>query len=380
MKKKILYGLIALLSVSVLFLACSTGTSNDDTTIASIPVDPDPIAPIPPVSPAAKAQDLANALGSDKVTVTGSIVTIDNSGTPVSVSDVSIPLGVTIVVPTGETLTLSGTDNYVAGNFTVEGTVAVASGGELTVAGDLTVEGGVTVESGAEIAVAGALTVPSGGDFTVEGEINNTGDIVVEGTYTIDDNATGTNTGTVIVEDGGIIKSDGYIDGDGTNTVKAGGTVYFNDGTGPAEFGGSSAVFDVETDSGTVSYGNGFYSIDSGSVTLKANSSGSMWFDSVNTGGTKLIIKAGAKFVIDNNGKTLEVLSALADPAIQGAAGAEIEVKGDASFVIYTTSPSTNFYDNSGTEIPVGTPLAGKTYAWNENADGSGAAGWKALP
>jgi hypothetical protein len=161
--------------------------------------------------------------------------------------------------------------------------------------------------------------------------------------------------------------------------VEADGTVYFAaDAAGTAYIGGNNAIFDIKTGSGTFSYGNGFYSVDSGAVTLtaKGSSSDTVWFQSEE--GDRLIIKDNAKFVVDNNGGSeVRVKSLVANPAIQGAAGAEIEVKTSASFSFKTGSDS-NFYDNSGALINVETSLADKTYEWDEDADGNGAFGWKA--
>ncbi|MDR0589726.1 MAG: hypothetical protein LBG25_04195 [Spirochaetaceae bacterium] len=61
MNKKILYGMIALLSVSFLFLGCPTGTSSDSTTATTWSNTGN--GTLPPPNPGQAAAALASALG-----------------------------------------------------------------------------------------------------------------------------------------------------------------------------------------------------------------------------------------------------------------------------------------------------------------------------
>jgi hypothetical protein len=132
MKKKFLFGMIALLSVSLFVLGCSTDSDDDD--------DP----PAGPTPAELAAQALAGREDFSQANAVGSTVTL---GANVSLDeDLDIAAGVTIVtgdktltVPSGKSLTVDA-----------NGTIIVESGGELVIAdgatGDL--DGTITVKDG----------------------------------------------------------------------------------------------------------------------------------------------------------------------------------------------------------------------------------------
>jgi hypothetical protein len=200
MRKKIFYGMIVLLGVSLLFLGCSTGTSNDDDTVNPPTWPPDDGSGSGlGNNTAAQAQGVANLFG-DGATAVGNVVTIPNTST-------GLAAGKTITVPAGVTLVMQD-DYIVAGDLVVQGelevpagkTFAVASGGSFEAAGDVTVPNTAifTVATGGKVAVTGTLEVAeSGGTINVGGTIEVDG-----GTFRVGDGATGVLTGTIDVKSG----------------------------------------------------------------------------------------------------------------------------------------------------------------------------------
>jgi hypothetical protein len=300
------------------------------------------------------------------------------------------------VIISGGTLTFSN-----ASPSTVEippgVTLKVANNGILDVPDSVTLRVKGTVENSGTIAVG-----DTGSYEIVPGAvINNTGAINVSGTYTIIAGAGGSNTGVVTVKDGGTIISNAPISGNGTNTVEAGGTVYFAaDDSGDPIIGkaADNAIFQPEaasgaTPAGKFSYGNGFYAVEAGVVTLGAN------YD-LDTNGVTLTIKAGAKLSIPAS-KTLKLKNTKTSTklfTLKGIAGALVEVANNGVIICesdglaeWPLETISNFYANTGA-VESGTPAANnltytnssgsaKVYTWyddvDENAGNGLTPGWR---
>ena len=372
MKKKIFYGMIALLSVSLFFLACDTGTSSESAT--TTPAWPDNDGSTSGGggggNTAAQAQGVANILGGG-ATASGSIVTLPSTGGTLT-TDVTVPAGVTLEVKGN--YAVEG-DLVVNGDLVVEtGTFSVASGGTLTAAGNVSVPTTATVE----VLAGGTLAMT--GDVTVEGTINNTGDIEVSGEYTLD-GASGTNNGTVTVKSGGVINSNPTsITGTGTNTVESGGTVYFAGNTSKAFIGDDTAVFQVQSGA-TFSYKNDSYVIAGGEVKVGKASTGDAL--TISSKQQVLTIKADGTLIIPKGGDgtfadlTLWNESNSGVPLV-GEAGATVVMKSGA-FVEFDTA--NNFYSDSSTLITLTNnnrdykPTTDETYKWDASINNN-VGGW----
>ncbi|MFP3091002.1 hypothetical protein LQZ21_11825 [Treponema sp. TIM-1] len=229
MNKKTLFGMIALLSVSLLFFGCSTEASDSGTESSPTwPVSPTTPGGTPSISKGEAASRLAAALGTGAASASADGTVILLASTPIN-GPIEIPTGVVLSVPASLTLT-------------------VASGPDLTNNGTLSVEGGLTVSAGlftndgtvylnppssgttslpAGLTNNGILTVAAGDTLAVTGAVINTGTITAEGTIT----ATGTfdnkGTGTItVVATTGAVTPSGLL----TN----GGILTLNEGISPA--------------------------------------------------------------------------------------------------------------------------------------------------
>jgi hypothetical protein len=166
MKKRSLIGMIALLSLSLLFSGCP-GDSGD------LLLE--------------KTKSLAAELGPNAwasrgaITLTGDITLNKNFTLPEDIS-LSIPAGKTFTTSSGKTLT-------------------VERGGRITAAGNL------ILESGSNSTIDGIVTVKSGGHFTNNGSNPITGLIVVEagGKYTSNTFSIGDNAALLSLIDGRLI-------------------------------------------------------------------------------------------------------------------------------------------------------------------------------
>jgi hypothetical protein len=213
MKRTNLFGIAALALAIVLLTAACPTEAGDHTS--------DQVTPTPGKTPAQKAEELANdpALAG-KVTVSGSTITFNGSET-IS-APFSVPAGVTVVVKTGETLT-------------VDAAVTVASGGTLDMAGPLDGTGTIVVHSGGTVKSGGATIVsPANGsgtfqpeaggsvtlgkdDYSIAGKVNLKDDFSLDGTksFTVPDGAElvvskkitlgALSQGDMAVESGGVI-------------------------------------------------------------------------------------------------------------------------------------------------------------------------------
>ncbi|MFP3090210.1 hypothetical protein LQZ21_07765 [Treponema sp. TIM-1] len=372
MKKKLLYGMIALLSVSLFFIGCPTEA--DDGGAPGSPFD-DSGGKRP--SPGESAKALAatlTSLGIPVVDAGNGKLRISNAttitqpfavpsgveltvvtGTTIS-APVTVGSGATLVVPSGTITVQDGTGTQ--GTITNAGTIEVQSGGNLNVAATGTLNNTGTIE------VQGSGTLTGAAD----GTINNTGAIAVAGTYTLATDVEGTNNGTVTVASTGTVSaaSGVRIAGTGINIVDAGGTVIADDISSPSLIGTSGSTFQLSTTApvGKFSYGNGFFAVEQGNVTLAE--------DYELRPNLTLTVKAG-KLIIDS-GDTLTLKNSTADnPVLRGVAGAQVEITGTISF-----DPSTivNFYDRL-TGAVVGSVTG--TYTWTNDVGGAnaGKAGWQ---
>ncbi|MFP3090208.1 hypothetical protein LQZ21_07755 [Treponema sp. TIM-1] len=322
MNKKLVYGMIALLSVSFLILGCSTGTSNDSSTV-------NPPSPTPPgttgasgTSAPTKAELAANAASAlEDGTRTGTVtvtpnpadgsVTIGGSGT-LTIDSLKIDSGVKIVVASTATLVVEGDITNdgtieVAGTYTLaedatvtnNGTITIGTGAEFEVEGTIANSGTIavtgvsttfTLAAGAAATNTGTIAIGTGAEFKLTKEdtgggttipaasFTNGGTINVSGTdskYTLEDGVTGINEGTVTVGPGATVAAGVGVNftGNGKNIVSAGGTAIVNGVSAPfvgPSGGGTTPHFELT--SGTFSYNNNEY-ILAGVATVKNHDS-----------------------------------------------------------------------------------------------------------
>jgi hypothetical protein len=149
--KKFFYGMIALLSVSLFFLSCSSD-SGDVVTGSSA------------AETFAEAGDLAG-----KVDVAGSVVTL-NANVTIE-GTVEVPTGVTLKVPKDKTLTVTA-----AGRLTVTGTLEGAvDANDPNVAAKIVVEGATSVTVGANVfysAAGASVTTVAVGTYIWDAGVN----------------------------------------------------------------------------------------------------------------------------------------------------------------------------------------------------------------
>jgi hypothetical protein len=223
MNKKIFYGMIALLSVSLFFLGCDTGTSNDSNTVN--PIWPGTGGPNPPPNNEQGAASLASVLGQGAV-ANGSTVFFPAGATPTIARATEIPLGVTLSVPAGVTLTVSDGDP-----LTNEDGDFLTNNGILDVAGTLTINSGTLTNVGI-LNVTAPLTVPR--------NIDNRGTITVGGTgaFTVTGGGIANSaSGNISVATTGAFTVTGPITNNGTLTLAAttntlGAVTAFTNGAG----------------------------------------------------------------------------------------------------------------------------------------------------
>ncbi|MDR2210593.1 MAG: hypothetical protein LBO65_03885 [Spirochaetaceae bacterium] len=320
MKRKILYGLIALLSISVLFFGCSTGTSNDSSTVIPLPSDPDPITP---TTPADAARDFSIALSAllddtikDDTTVVynGSTVTLDTTGGTVIIdSSFIIPSGVTLVLPDDD-LTVT------TGSLTNNGTLSLADTKSINVATSLINNGGISVAGGEALTLASGDLVNGGtlsleGDFTVTaGNVTNSGTITADGDLIVTV-GTITNSGTLslnsVTPSYNALSNSGRIEISSSTTLavtgnfanEANGTLDVKGGiTGDVTNAGTIVgaagknITGAVTNSGTISVPTGIFTVTS---SFTNNGDGSI------TGAAGTLAVTGA--IVNNANKTLTV-------------------------------------------------------------------------
>jgi hypothetical protein len=369
MKKNVIYGIIALLSVSLFFLGCPTEAS--DSTDASSQIGPDGSAGPNLTSPGAAAQAAEDALKAllegagisptdASVTVSGSTVTLTLTAS-VALDNLEVSPGTTLAI-TGDTLTVSGPITN-SGTLVVDSTAGltlVAPGpGDppvvITNTGTIQVEGPLTVPANTSIVNSGNITVDA--TYTLGGTIDNTGTIVVPsgGTYDITNTGlTGTNGGTIIVEAGGKIKAGGsnLVNGNGLHIIKKGGEAYYNNVVLVGDSGSSSPIV-MLTDSDLAaefSYNNAQYNLKSDATVTT--------FQFAATSNTLTLTIASGKILT------------ISGTVVGSVVGQKIVNNGTI-----TVSGTSNFYEN-GNSTAESSPGA-YTYTWVANAGGSASAGWE---
>ncbi|MFP3090209.1 hypothetical protein LQZ21_07760 [Treponema sp. TIM-1] len=413
MNKKLVYGMIALLSVSFLILGCSTGTSNDSSTV-------NPPSPTPPgttgasgTSAPTKAELAANAASAlEDGTRTGTVtvtpnpadgsVTIGGSGT-LTIDSLKIDSGVKIVVASTATLVVEGDITNdgtieVAGTYTLEAGATVTNNGTITVNNaDFTVEGTIansgtievtgstgtyTLEADATVTNTGTIVIGSDAGFTAaaDGTINNAGTITVEGDYTLPAGTKGTNNGTVIIgpDATATIGADVRFGGSGIVIVEGGGKVYFDGASDPfiGRATDSGMIFVVPTDS-KFHFNNTSFIVE-GSVTLKSAFN--------NVGDQVFLIKENSTLTLeaalsltgnftddDGNFVSFGVVGELGTD-IPSAATITIGTGGS----IVVASATSNFYNGSG--VITNSISSTATFKWVADADNVSTTvtpGWK---
>lgn len=204
------------------------------------------------------------------------------------------------------------------------------------------------------------------GDITAESAVTldaatNSADIDFKGDVTIGENVT--------------IKTDDFT-ADGTITVENGAT--FDDHSGAAfpagtgsivyvygskgqlngiDYIGASGMVQLDAD-GVITISNEYLELSAGKATIDG-------LPSIQATDT-VVVKSSATLAFASN-----------SDALTGIAGADLEI--EAGAIVDSTNFSgdaQNFYATNNSKIINVDDLDGKTYEWDANADGSGAAGW----
>jgi hypothetical protein len=343
MKKKLLYGMIALISVSLFFLGCPTDSSGDGPGNPSLGPDVNGTRPTPGQAAKALAADLEKA----------GIPTTDNGNGNLVITGAAA-IATPISVPAGVNLTVTGGTTAITAPITVGGGAAFgASGG-----GILALNTGASVN----VAPSGTLAVSGAGAITIASGVT----VDLSGTYTVANNTSGTNAGTIITKAGGEIRSgSGVAITGGTNIVEAGGKVYFNADSDP--FIGTDDTARLNLTSGTVtstqSGANTVYVLEGSVILNEVNPGPDMWL-TASSPSTTLDVKRGSVLTI-GTGASLSVYGNAISVSGTGAAP-RIIIKDGGEIAINTAGVI--LQDTTGSPIPVGspTPAAGsdRTFIW----------------
>jgi hypothetical protein len=353
MNKKIVFGMIALLSVSLFFLGCPTEADSDSPSSSAWPT-PDGSPKPPNQAEAAGLRLKADLIGwADSSSDANLSVAADGS-----------------VTISGGTLTFTATTVEIPPGVTLK----VANDGVLEVpaSGTLRVKGTVENSGNIDVAATGTYQIVPGAVINN----NNTGRISVSGTYDLNPGASGTNNGRVTVENDGVINSYAHIAGNGENIVKKGGKVYFTAGeliTGDSTDTTPSPIFELDTDA-QFSYGNGFYSVDAGTVKIKKRVT-------IDGNLTTLYIAAGATLELASGADLgLEIKNDANNNALRGfgeGTAPKIKVTDGTHWVYRETGQVVNFYYDNGTNVvkDITNVLSGslptnKEYSWSDDANG----------
>jgi hypothetical protein len=334
----------------------------------------------------------------DNVTLAGSLTPTLGANVTLKIADEKV-----LTIPSTTTLTVSGTidaNGGTTGSITNDGTIKtgaatksaldpiLAIGGKIEASGQvsvadnetLNIENGVTltIANSAKLTVAainGKVTVKSGGTLVSAngstGELNGELEVESGGTYkdlnthgaTLWLNGTGTpaGTGTMTWNAG----AKGYIGGEAATDLRIGGA-------------GDAATLKLaaggvlkNTKSGYELTGNatvGRYGLSNG-LTFKLNENSTFTVD------------VPASFASERGIVITDV-----GCKIEGTAGdnpSKIIILPD-NFIFVWYADAKNFYNSSSEKIDLGvdqtnagTSIPAGTYVWDENADGSGADGWK---
>lgn len=277
MKRKMIYGIIALLSLSLFFVGCPTEADDDS---PGLVVDqsggkkPDADAGAAAAAVAA-ATELANDIPG--ATVNGTTVILPSGTTTISTGTTAIPANVTLEVPSGADLAVSGT--------------AVI---------DIPASAALSVPNGASVTIATGTTV------NIAGSVNMSGN------------------GTIAVNEGAEV----YVDTDGDGHVEATPFIGNSVSTDPVFELDTSAVFTIGAASYTLSGGNvdlnAAFTLDKpmtiNEVTLTVAATGELTLDAgitgtdttnskivVTTGGGAIIVSSGDSNFFLNSSSTAEV-------------------------------------------------------------------------
>jgi hypothetical protein len=386
MKKNVIYGIIALLSVSLFFLGCPTEASDDTNPVSN--VIPDGSAGPDLTSPGAGTAALVDALetlfaatgNGSTVSKTGNIVTVTLGGTE-NLPDLTVSPGTELVIDLGtNTLDVETINNAGILSVTATGTTTLTVTDPISNTGTLEVGTGVTLTTDDSITNSGTLTVDGNLMVDVSGSIVNNGNIDVNGTYTLTAGATGTNNGKVNIGATAELHAgqDVRFGGNGTNEVQAGGKVYFDDETYPFIGTGSDtdAVFQLTGVGSTFTYNNDQYILN-GTATLN-DASGNSDADVRLNPQTKLTIKENGVLTIAS-GAVLALSSCVSEatrPLVGevpqgGGAAPQVVFSGGGSYFA-SSSTYRYFYDINDTVISSAGIPAG-TYNWDATLNG-----WKA--
>jgi hypothetical protein len=241
MKTKIVYGMIALLSVSLFFFGCDTGTGSDSSSRPDPNWPPTPGTPSAPSDPQA-AQVLASTLnekiGSTAIYANGNEVFIPE-GTVVEVGGadidkLEIPYGVKLTVRTGGSLVIDDSLDYGPADSNQDAKL-------LTIEGTLEVFGTLKIgdSTGGHIANTAPLVVPSRGTLILRSAINPTETSII-------------NNGTLTMAvNSGLTYAAGTIENNGTLNVSSTGT-------------GGSAVLTIPADKFTNTSANSVINVTNG--------------------------------------------------------------------------------------------------------------------
>jgi hypothetical protein len=341
MKKKLLYGMIVLVSVSLFFLGCPTDSSGDGPGNPSLGPDVNGTRPTPGQAAKALAADLEKA----------GITTTDNGNGNLVITGATA-INTPISVPAGVNLTVTAGTTAITAPIIVGGGAAFgASGG-----GILALDTGASVN----VAPSGTLAVSGTSAITIAAGVT----VDLSGTYAVANGTSGTNNGTIITKAGGEIRSgSGVAITGGTNIVEAGGKVYFDGDLDPFIGTDDSARLNLISGTVTATQGTGTAYILDGAVTLNDVSAGpDMWLSASIP--TTLDVKGGSVLTI-GPGASLSVYGNAISVSGTGAAP-RIIIKDGGEIAINTTGVI--LQDPAGTPIPVGfpTPAAGsdRTFIW----------------
>jgi hypothetical protein len=363
MNKKIVFGMIALLSVSLFFLGCPTEADSDDSpSSSSWPVEDG--SPKPP-NPQAAAENLKSALLRNS---SGSAqIAVSPDGTTIIVFGGTLTFDGSTAIPAG--VTLNVTDNA---TLNVTGTVTVDSGAKIN----------INSGSGVEVASGGVLDIKDGAD----GELDGTITVKAGGTsYDRKDGGAslfgspGASTGSFVYEAGAVA-----IVGTSTPTIRVGNTDYTST---------------VKLTSGTFTVKETGYELDGDAIVRSVLGIRYAEFKMKGTSRLTVDIKWGSLagglpygVYVFNNAKivgepgTVIEVKTPTPPFGEEVDGTQILTEG---LIYIDTSDGENFYDSGSTAKLPNTasvfnngdtivPVA--TYNWTADAGGSGVAGWKKQP
>jgi hypothetical protein len=337
MNKKLVYGMIALLLMSLFFLGCPTD-SGDDSPGSALG------GKAPPQSAEQAAKNQIDNLTSNAGFSSGSVrddgsVVITASGFPID-SDVAFDAGQNVII---------------------QGAVTTGAGFEMDVGNDtdVTFEAGLSLVSGSE------LNVGSGSSVSIPQSLTHAGTTNIYGEFLLGGGAVGNNNGTFHIFPGGKFKADAgnIVGGNGTTIVEVGGEVYL-DGQPVAIVGGSGAVITLTEGTFEVHANSNPLFVLKGKATLNKRFNWNTNIPVELSPTSELLVTAELNIGTGGLGTIKGALNS-------GNPGSKIIVSSTGSI-----TTATNFYPAASNTA--GTCVPGTTYVWDGSAGGSGTAGWKA--